>query len=204
MCFGSLAIYRRKAQLTSGLEPPTCSLRVSGHGLLTVAGACNSCIGKGFLLPVLLAIAACCVWVRVKLGPSGVGVPVLACLVPCRCRSVAHTLWLGPVGECGTGRTHPTTSLGGLDAQYGQPCSSFRGARMAVRRGTHSPSPSCQPLAPSRCASSLRASQPSPSWPAGPLLSPDHFFAASSASVPIGDEPKLVMDEEAPPCELSK
>src|SRR5215212_10678192 len=43
--------------------------------------------------------------------------------------------------------------------------------------------PSWRPLAPSRCARSLRASRPSSSWTAGPLLSSDHVFAASSASV---------------------
>src|SRR5215212_576994 len=69
--------------------------------------------------------------------------------------------------------------------------------------------PSWRPLAPSRCARSLRASRPSSSWTAGPLLSPAHVFTASSASVQsslrvgpnysvtIRDELRLVTDEEA-------
>jgi hypothetical protein len=48
-------------------------------------------------------------------------------------------------------------------------------------RGTLSSPPSCRPLAPSRCASSLRASRSFPSWTAGPLLWADRFFAVSRA-----------------------
>jgi hypothetical protein len=36
---------------TSGLEPLTCSLRVCGHWLLSVAGACKSRINRGFRVP---------------------------------------------------------------------------------------------------------------------------------------------------------
>jgi hypothetical protein len=42
---------------TSGLEPLTCSLRVCGQWLLSVAHACNSRIGKGF---PILSIAHYC------------------------------------------------------------------------------------------------------------------------------------------------
>jgi hypothetical protein len=36
---------------TSGLEPLTCSLRVCGQWLLSVAQACKSLIGEGFSIP---------------------------------------------------------------------------------------------------------------------------------------------------------
>src|SRR5918993_3694255 len=42
---------RRKGELTSGLEPLTCSLRVCGQWLMSVAQACKLRIGKGVSVP---------------------------------------------------------------------------------------------------------------------------------------------------------
>ena len=49
---------------------PLLQLRVCGQWLLSVAGVCESRIGKGFSV---FYIACYCARVRVKLGSSGVG-----------------------------------------------------------------------------------------------------------------------------------
>ena len=64
-------LHTRNREPTSGLEPLTCSLRVSGRRLLGVAESCNSRIDKGFVFPVLPIITRCCVRVRGKLGSIG-------------------------------------------------------------------------------------------------------------------------------------
>src|SRR5215213_4830492 len=48
-------------ELTSRLEPLSCSLRVCGQASLSIAGACNSRIDKGFFVP---CIAHCCTVLR--------------------------------------------------------------------------------------------------------------------------------------------
>ena len=44
---------RKNREPTSGLEPPTCSLRVCGLWLLGVAGVCKSRIDKEFSVPCI-------------------------------------------------------------------------------------------------------------------------------------------------------
>jgi hypothetical protein len=46
-------IYRQNEEPTSGLEPLSCSLRVSGQGLLSVAQDCKSRINKGLSVPCI-------------------------------------------------------------------------------------------------------------------------------------------------------
>ncbi len=65
-----LQICTKNREPTSGLEPLTCSLRVCGRWLLSVARVCISAFLSGFLFPRLPTIAGYCVRVRVKLGSS--------------------------------------------------------------------------------------------------------------------------------------
>jgi hypothetical protein len=71
---GYACTYRNKhegnKEPTSGLGLLTCSLRVCGQWLLSVAQNCKSRINRRFLFPPLLTVAGYCVWVRVKLGSS--------------------------------------------------------------------------------------------------------------------------------------
>jgi hypothetical protein len=60
----------KRREPTSGLEPLTCSLRVCGQWLLSVAGSCKSRMGNELPAPVLSTIAGHCVRVRVKLGSA--------------------------------------------------------------------------------------------------------------------------------------
>src|SRR5215208_3175127 len=60
---------------TSGLEPLTCSLRVCGQWLLSVAGVCKSRINKRSFVLSIARYCRCCVRVRVNLGSFGAGSP---------------------------------------------------------------------------------------------------------------------------------
>jgi hypothetical protein len=68
--FHFYAICRQNKESTSGLEPLSCSLRVCGQWLLSVAGSCKSRMGNELPAPVLSTIAGHCVRVRVKLGSA--------------------------------------------------------------------------------------------------------------------------------------
>ena len=59
-----------KREPTSGLEPLTCSLRVSRLGLRGVAEVCKSPLCKRVSLLRFADYALCCIRVRVKLGST--------------------------------------------------------------------------------------------------------------------------------------
>src|SRR5215208_3625364 len=78
-----LAGTSRKAKPTSGLEPPTCSLRVIGHVLQGLAQECKSRIPK----PVsLLRFAPCCTVLRSRWYQSGINRGIASS----QYRSLAH------------------------------------------------------------------------------------------------------------------
>jgi hypothetical protein len=52
-CLDVLVSGTEHREPTSGLEPLTCSLRVCGKWLLSVAQPCNSRLGKGVSVPCL-------------------------------------------------------------------------------------------------------------------------------------------------------
>jgi len=70
-------IYADSRELTSGLEPLTCSLRVIHHALQWCAQECKSRIPRR--LP-LLGVAACCTALRSRWYQSGINIKVVSLL----------------------------------------------------------------------------------------------------------------------------
>ena len=75
--------YEENKGPTSGLEPPTYSLRVIGHALRALAGGCRCRIDKP---ASFLCLAACCTLLRSQWYQSGINRGV----VPSRSCSLAH------------------------------------------------------------------------------------------------------------------
>src|SRR5215213_2442802 len=129
------SIYEENKGPTSGLEPPTCSLRVCGLGLLSVARACNSRIDK----PVtFLWLPLCCTVMRSRWCQSGVNF-------------TSHLLgqWVPRVGSTAFFARHPRP----LSPCSLQPLASPLDASVAKCRGFSDglglgmiPRPRCDPL----------------------------------------------------------
>jgi hypothetical protein len=81
---------------TSGLEPPSCSLRVITQALQGCAGGCKCRIFKLFSL---LRFAACCTVLRSRWYQSGINSPPCALTLLCKasgCSAVCGTSLDGP------------------------------------------------------------------------------------------------------------
>jgi hypothetical protein len=80
-------VHRVQREPTSGLEPLTCSLRVCGQWLLSVARVCKSRISKPLSL---LLLALCCTVLRSRWYQSGIKT------------SVSYSLTAGPMRQAPT------------------------------------------------------------------------------------------------------